>query len=66
MQQSRLGFGGRHMHHHLAGLANSLFFFSSSRVRVVRFVSSENGPDDPCGFVGHGNGGDAGRFAFQQ
>ena len=60
-----LGFGGRLMHHHLAGLAISLFLFLSSRVRVVRLVSGQNGPDDPSRFVGHCNSRYACWFSFQ-
>ena len=48
-----LGFGGRLMHHHLAGLANSWSLFFSSCVGCVRFVAGEDRPDDPSGLVGH-------------
>jgi hypothetical protein len=41
------------MHHHLAGLANALFFFLLASVRCIRFVAGQNGPYDPCRFVGH-------------
>ena len=60
------GFDGRLMHHHLAGLANSLFFLLLGSVRCIRFVAGQNGPDDPCGLVCHGDSCDACRFAFQQ
>ena len=60
------GFGGRLMHHHLAGLANSLFFFLSGCVWCVRLVSGQDRPSNPCRFVGHGDSGDSGRFTFKQ
>lgn len=42
------GFIGRIIHHYLSGLANSLFPFSSSGARVVRFVAGQNGQSKPC------------------
>lgn len=32
----------------------------------IGFVAGENGPDDPCRFIGHSDSCDARWFAFQQ
>ena len=62
-----LGFGGRLMHHHLAGLANSVFLsLSDSSVWVVGFIACKHCPDDAGRFVGHGDRCDTGGFAFEQ
>ena len=61
-----LGFGGRLMHHHLAGLANSLCLFPLGCVRRVGFVAGQDCPDDPSCLVGHCDGCYARWFAFEQ
>ena len=60
------GFGGRLMHHHLAGLANALFFFLLGSVGCVGFVSGQNCPDDPCRFIRHSDSRQARWFSLQQ
>lgn len=59
------GILSRLMHHHLAGLANSLFLLLSSGVRVVGLVSRENGPNDPCGLIGHCDSRHTRWFSFE-
>ena len=60
------GFGGRLMHHHLAGLANSLFFLPLGCVGCIWFVAGQNGPNDPSGLVGHSDSRQARWFSLQQ